>query len=346
MIDIFPIALLISIILIFIEKFQKKFFFKVEKSQPQNLHKKSVSRFGGVALFLSLMIVSYYDQNPSYEFLRNLLLCSSLAFFIGLIDDFGIILPPLTRLTILLIPSFFAYYFLKTEAYNLDIPYVDILFENQIFSIVFICIALSGIANAFNMIDGVNGLVLTYVLTICVITVLFSKNYFNFETNLIFVALFFSCLGVYILNFPFGRIFLGDGGSYFIGMIISITIIKHYQDNELSPWYVLCVLIYPVTEAIATISRRIFERSSAVEADNRHLHHMFYKRLKKTNIKSERMLHFMTSLFLFVLYTPFLVGANTNPKDTTFLVYLCLTFVSFYVLLYVLLAPKNLKLFK
>ena len=345
MIDIFPISLIIGLFFVYAQKFLSKFQ-PPEKKQPQNLHRKSVSRFGGVAIFCSLLIVTFIDQTQEYNLLRTTLLCSLIAFVMGFLDDFRIVLPPLVRLGVLFPSSLLAYFLLDIKAYNIGIPMLDFLFDYEIFSILFICIALSGIVNAFNMIDGINGLVLTYVLTICISTITLSQNYLDDETNLLFVALFFSCLGIYVLNFPSGRIFLGDGGSYFLGMVVSIALIKHYQNNSLSPWYVMCVLIYPVTDTFATIFRRILEKTSALEPDNRHFHHMFYKRLKKSNIQSEKKLHFLTSFSLFAVYAPFIIAANVFPKDTGILMFLCCTFVVFYVLMYVLLAPKDLKIIK
>lgn len=344
MIDIFPISLTIGLIFIFFRKYLNKFQ-GPEKKQPQNLHKKSVSRFGGAAIFVSLFLVTIIDQTQDYDLLRMTLLCSFVAFIMGFMDDFRIIIPPLLRLSILFPSSLLAYFLLDTQAYNIGIPIFDFLFDYKIFSIVFICLALSGIVNAFNMIDGVNGLVLTYVMSICISTIILSQNYLGTQTNLLFVALFFSCLGIYVLNLS-GRIFLGDGGAYFLGMAIAIALIRHYQENSFSPWYVMCILIYPVTDTLATILRRILEKASALEPDNRHFHHLFYQRFKKSNTLGERKLHALTSTFLFILYMPFVVAANIFPYEKNILISLCITFIAFYVLIYALLAPKDLKIIR
>ena len=76
MIDIFPISLLIALFFISIEKFQNKRGVKNLRNSPQTMHKKSISRFGGVGLYASLLIVSFFDGGVNYEFLRIALLCS------------------------------------------------------------------------------------------------------------------------------------------------------------------------------------------------------------------------------------------------------------------------------
>ena len=57
------------------------------------------------------------------------------------------------------------------------------------------------------------------------------------------VAIFFAILAVFIVNFPFGKIFLGDGGAYLLGALIPVGLIKFTFDNNFSPWYVLAMLI-------------------------------------------------------------------------------------------------------
>lgn len=339
--DIFPISFLVCVLLIFISKIAgKKGLVNLRKS-PQTLHKKSVSRFGGIAIFLSLLFVSFADGDSNYKFLQQALLCSSPIFILGIFDDLQIEIKPLLRLLIVFPTAFLSYKFLGTEAYSLDIPYIDYLFNFKIFSILFICFALSGMVNAFNMIDGINGLVLLFCLSVCVTTLLFQASSLSEPTNLFFVAIFFAILAVFILNFPFGRIFLGDGGAYFLGIMISIGVIKYYQINELSPWYVLSVFIYPITDVLISIIRRIIGNYSTLNPDNKHLHHLILGRVNKMKITSENAKHAISTCLIFILFLPFLLVANYFSDNTTILQIVCLIFVSFYVALYILLIPKD-----
>ena len=342
MTDIFPISLLFSILLIFISKtFGKKGIVNIRKS-PQTLHTKSISRFGGIAIFFSLLLVSLIDSSENYRFMRMALYCSSPIFILGILDDFQVEIKPFVKLLIVLPSAFLSYYFLGVEAYSLDIPYIDSLFEFKIVSVFFICFAIAGMVNAFNMIDGINGLVLLYSLTICVLILLFQSSSSSPEINLFFVAIFFAILAVFILNFPFRIIFLGDGGAYFLGIMLSIGVIKYYQINGLSPWYVFSVFIYPITDVFFSIIRRIIAKVSAVKPDSKHLHHIVYKRVKKIGLQSENTNHVITTLLIFILYFPFLLSANYFANNSLILQIQCLIFVSFYLAFYVLLVPKDL----
>ena len=344
MIDIFPISFLIALFFISFEKLQSKRGVKNFRNTPQTLHKKSVSRFGGIGLYTSLIIVSFLDGGVNYEFLRLALLCSMPIFFLGILDDLSLEIKPAIRLLIVFPSALLAYYFLGTEAYSLDIPVIDNLFNFEIFSILFICFAIAGMTNALNMIDGVNGNVLLYCLTVCATTLLMQKSNFDLSLNYYFVAMFFSTLGIFVLNFPFGRIFLGDGGAYFLGIALSIGIIKYYQVNSLSPWYVFAVFIYPVIDVAFSIARRIIARVSALEPDNKHLHHLIYRKATKAGIRSENLKHAICTLFIFIFYTPFMVAANLLSENTFALMGISGLFTLFYFCLYFVLIPKDFNL--
>ena len=61
-----------------------------------------------------------------------------------------------------------------------------------------------------------------------------------------------------MFNFPFGKLFLGDAGAYLLGALIPIALIEYTFDNGYSPWFVLAMLIYPVTEVLVSVIRKVF----------------------------------------------------------------------------------------
>jgi UDP-GlcNAc:undecaprenyl-phosphate GlcNAc-1-phosphate transferase len=343
MTDILPISFFVGALLILFEKIRNKFGFINLRDSVQTLHKKSISRYGGAAIFISLWLISYISDVQEYEFLRAMLLCVAPIFLLGILDDFSVKIPPVVRLLIVFPTAFLSYFFLGTEAYSLNIPIIDDLFEYQIFSVLFICFALAGIVNAFNMIDGINGLVLLFSISVCISTISFGHAAVSNEMLLYFVALFFSMIGIFILNFPLGRIFIGDGGAYFLGGAIAIGVIKIYQENSFSPWYVMLMFIYPVTDVIFSFVRRILLKKSTIEPDDMHLHHVLLKRIKKTGLESDKLQHFFVTVLTFIFYTPFLVGANYFADNTIVLACLSLIFILFYLSLYIILMPKSFR---
>ena len=342
MIDILPLSFFIGVGFILLNKYVTAKWNVNLRDSPQTLHPKSISRFGGIAIFLSLLIISFSSDFKEYGLLIDALVVSSPVFFLGLADDLNFKIKPALRLILIFCISSLFYFFLGIKASSVEIPAIDWLLEYQLFSIMFICFAITGTINAFNMIDGINGLLMLFCLSICVSIFIFPQSAINVEYYLYLVALIFAVLGIFILNFPFGKIFLGDGGAYFLGAMMVIVLVKYYQINELSPWYVFLMLIYPITDVIFSIFRRIYVKLPAMNPDDDHLHHLIYKRIKRFNFASENKVHFFVTLSTFVFYMPFLLGANYFSYETNVLQLLSFIFISMYVFIYVLLAPKNL----
>ena len=107
---VFLISLFVASSLIFLDMFLVRAGIKNLRESPQTLHKQSVSRFGGIAIFLSLLIASNISDESEYEFLRNLLLCTSPVFLVGFIDDMKISIPPFVRLMLIIPSSLLCYY--------------------------------------------------------------------------------------------------------------------------------------------------------------------------------------------------------------------------------------------
>ncbi|RUM56921.1 MAG: glycosyltransferase, partial [Persephonella sp.] len=204
-----------------------------------------------------------------------------------------------------------------------------------------------GVSNAYNIIDGFNGLASS--IAIIVFT---SFAYIGFIKNDDFIlnislAMIFATLGFFIWNYPFGKIFLGDGGAYFIGFIIgflSVYLVFKYKD--VSPWYPMLLSTYPIFETIYSIYRKKFVRKiSPTEPDGLHLHMIIYKRLiPKLSPKTRRNRLLRNSLvapFLITLYIPFVVIANLYWNNSKILIYILI-----YLFLYKSIIKFKIKFIK
>ena len=156
------------------------------------------------------------------------------------------------------------------------------------------------------------------------------------------VAIFFAVLGVFVFNFPFGKIFLGDAGAYLLGALVPLGLIKYTFDNNFSPWFVLALLIYPVTEVIVSIIRKsFFRKMSALKPDGLHLHMLIYKKVtKKIGFRRIRQRHFLVTLLIFIGNFPFMLLANLFKDNTANLVFLCMWYFLAYLAIYFILLPK------
>jgi len=183
-----------------------------------------------VAIYLPLLLVTFiFENTPEYAFLRNVLLCAFPLFLAGILDDLSFNIKPLARI-LLMLPTpilLFFYTDLKIESVSLEL--FDYLLSFEIFSLLFLIFSLIGIVNAFNIIDGFNGLLLSYCLTIILALLIDLGPDFTVDWMNYMVAIFFAVFGVFMVNFPFGKIFLGDGGAYLLGLLIPVGLIKYTQ---------------------------------------------------------------------------------------------------------------------
>ncbi len=348
--DILLITLFICFLLWLLNKyFSWSFQYNVRES-PQTIHTKSVSRMGGLAVFAPLFLVSFFigGNTDDFEMLRKALILSLPVFLVGLIDDIKIHLKPTYRIIAMLPTPLLLFFFLDLQIRDVGLDFFNNLLNYNFVALIFLCFAVVGMVNAFNIIDGFNGLLASYNLLIVVNIYLNLNSSVDIKLVFFITALFFTSLGVFLVNFPFGKIFLGDGGAYLLGVLIPIALIKFQQQLDLSPWYVLVMLIYPTVEVLASIIRRaFFKKASPFNPDALHLHQLVYKRATKIlGFKKVRLLHFSVTAFVILLNLPFFALANRFKNDDITLMLISVLFCVVYVLIYLSLLPKRLFLNK
>jgi UDP-GlcNAc:undecaprenyl-phosphate/decaprenyl-phosphate GlcNAc-1-phosphate transferase len=140
-------------------------------------------------------------------------------------------------------------------------------------AIIFFSLGLIGLMNGINFIDGMNGLaVLTIMgaLSSCIALSYIAKD------NQAFIVLvpWLIMLSIFLLfNYPFGKIFLGDSGAYFIGILLGIWLIDFFaRHNQISSWNALLIIFYPSIEVIYSVIRKISQGKSPFYPDREHLH--------------------------------------------------------------------------
>ncbi len=162
-------------------------------------------------------------------------------------------------------------------------------------------------------------------------------------------------LGFFLWNYPFGYIFLGDGGAYFLGFIsatMGVLLVNRHPD--VSPWFPLLLLLYPVWETIFSIYRRKFLKKSPPHMpDAIHFHQLLYKRITKKLLGRELNnleRNYFTTPFLWIMGLLCFVPAVIFWKNTPALMVSSLSFIAFYTWLYSRIVkfktPKILKILK
>jgi UDP-N-acetylmuramyl pentapeptide phosphotransferase/UDP-N-acetylglucosamine-1-phosphate transferase len=156
---------------------------------------------------------------------------------------------------------------------RLDILGVDWLLGWPVISIIFTAFAVAGIANAINIVDGFNGLASGLVAISLVALGFVAQSVGDITLMNVCILLFAVVLGFMAMNFPFGKIFMGDGGAYLIGFCLGwVAILLPIRNPSISPWCSLLACIYPILEVLFSVARRLSRNLNPSHPDRLHLH--------------------------------------------------------------------------
>ncbi len=314
-------------------------------SGPQKFHAVAVPRIGGIGIAVSLVAGAFladqfYGDGVSAVGL-TLMGCALPAFAAGLVEDFTKVVSARWRLLATTVSALLACWLLDTQLRYTGIPGLDWVVSVPAGALLVTVLAVAGIANSVNIIDGFNGLA-----SMCVVIMLAALCYVGFQVGDTLVAMLAlagigAAMGFFIWNFPAGLIFLGDGGAYFLGFFVAeLSILLLIRNPDVSPIFPLLVCIYPVFETVFSIYRRKFLRAVPPSApDGIHLHSLIYRRLLRwalgdKSAKSVTRRNSMTSPFLWLLCMLSVVPAVLFWNNSLMIALSLGIFVVSYVVLY------------
>lgn len=249
----------------------------------RHIHERPVPRLGGVAVFLATVtaLVVAAVQTPlgpsQQRFLLAIFLGGGTVFIAGLIDD----LKGLRALTKLMVECAAAILVcllgLEIDVVSLG-PAVTVATGHLAIPVTVLWIV--GVTNAFNLVDGLDGLA-TGIAVVASATVLAASLVFgNVAVVIGCVALLGSLIGFGRYNLPPARIFLGDSGSLFIGFFLAVLSVDSSIKSTTVVLFMvpLCALAVPIIDMALAIIRRWLRGSPIFGADARHIHHRLLAR--------------------------------------------------------------------
>ena len=143
------------------------------------------------------------------------------------------------------------------------------------FGILFTIFATVGVVNAFNLIDGLNGLSSFVTVSVAVSLSIISFQSENTQISIFLVLMVAAVLGFLVLNFPLGKIFLGDGGAYAMGhLLVWSAIILINGSTDVSAFSILLVFFWPVADTGLAIWRRWKLGNPPDRPDRLHFHQL------------------------------------------------------------------------
>ena len=161
------------------------------------------------------------------------------------------------------------------------VPGIDGFVQYWAIGIPLTIFVTAGISNGFNLIDGVNGLAsLTAIAAAVALSQIAALAGYPIMVELALMVAA-GIVGFFLLNYPFGLIFLGDAGAYTIGFVLSwfgISVLITAPD--VSPWAILLTMYWPVLDTLLAIYRRYRKNTNFLSPDRLHVHQMVMRALQ------------------------------------------------------------------
>ena len=247
----------------------------------QSTHSKPTPRVGGIAIFGSLAVSVVFAPSDISQPYLMFILATAIVFVVGLAEDLGFAVPPLKRLFSVCLASLTAIVLLGVWMPRTDVPGLDSLMSYWVVGVPITLLITAGVANGFNLIDGVNGLAsLTAIVAAVALGLIAEEANYAVMVHLT-MMLTAAILGFLILNYPYGLIFLGDAGAYMLGFVLSwfgISILLFAPDA--SPWAILLTMFWPVADTLLAIYRRTRRKVAIMHPDRLHVHQLVMRALE------------------------------------------------------------------
>ena len=252
----------------------------------RKIHFTPIPSLGGIGIFAALMLsvstMVSFAENPGLQYFLG---ASVIIFFLGLKDDI-LLISPIKKFSGQFIAAFLLVYpghFQLTSLHG----FLGLTALNPIFSMLFSFITTLVVVNAFNLIDGVDGLAGTLGL----VSTLFFGVVFAIEKDFSFAILSFSMaaslLAFLFYNFSPAKIFMGDTGSLLLGLVNAVLVIRFINTASLpgtvlqfsaAPAIGFAALFVPLMDTLRVTVVRVYKGRSPFDPDVNHIHHLLMKR--------------------------------------------------------------------
>jgi UDP-N-acetylmuramyl pentapeptide phosphotransferase/UDP-N-acetylglucosamine-1-phosphate transferase len=326
------LALSLNGLIVFLwhQKIYKKLNLKVYQAN-QKIHLAETPRLGGLIILIVLTVFTWFHAEEKIAVILKPCLISIVPLFLtALKEDLFHNVKPVVRLIGLLISGA-----LFVIIFNGPYPHFEGIFfetwlKNHAVILMFYAFALTGLANGSNLIDGVNGLCSAVFLSILGSLLFLAYQVTDDTLAMIILIIMVLIITFLTFNYPWGKIFLGDLGAYSIAFLTGmLTIIFFGRHPEISPWFPVLILIYPMTEVVFSMLRRFYLHQSVFAADTKHLHIKIFYFLRKVPQLKRYANPSVTPLLTFLWIYPLIVTPWAFKKPI-----LILFFISLFLLVY------------
>ena len=310
----------------------RSFAFKInltDKPDYRKIHKGHIPLVGGISIFLLIFISSLINEYDNY--INLIINLSFFIFLLGIIDDKFLISPFIKLFFLMTIALILISFDFKILIFFTELNKINLLLLS--ISPLITVLAIVAMTNAFNFIDGIDGLCSgIFLITISSLYLLLSLEGYNFKELEIINVLFFIVLGFFLVNiniFKLGKAFLGDSGSLILGFLVATLFIYYtsFSEIKIKPTSVLWCSSLIIFDFFAVFIKRISKGLNPFKPDNSHVHHLLLsKGISQIKILFILLISSMTINITGILIDHYLIEIHS-----------ILSFVIFFILYYLFL---------
>lgn len=255
----------------------------MDKPNQRKMHKNPIPTLGGAGFFAGFILVTLFWLIVRGQISDLVLLVAMLILFVmGIFDDLRDLSAKFKFLVQTLVAIVIAFYGFKIESLN---GVFGIYEMHPVIQYGFTVFLIVGLVNAFNLIDGIDGLAggLAFMNAMAMGTILL------FQDNILYSTMAFTfagaLLGFLVFNFNPAKIFMGDTGSLIVGFLMAllgIMVIKggytlageHPSKTASLTVVIVGIMLLPVYDTLRVFTERILKKKSPFSPDKTHVHHL------------------------------------------------------------------------
>lgn len=245
----------------------------------QKFHTTPTPRIGGVPVALGLIVAWGKAPADINNLLTPILIAGLPAFVFGVAEDITKRVGVMHRLLATMASGLLACWITDYSLTRVDVWGADWLLHFWPISVLFTAFAVGGVANSINIIDGFNGLASTTSTLAFLGYAMIAWQVGDVQLASLALVLGACVWGFFWVNWPLGKIFLGDGGSYFIGFSLAwVAVLLLERNHGVTAFAALLICVHPVTEVLFSIFRRKIKKMHPGHPDRLHFHSLVKQR--------------------------------------------------------------------
>lgn len=310
-----------------------------DTSATQALHSRPTPRIGGVGIVIGFFLGALFAwRYLSAEFV-SVMASGLVVFLIGLREDLLRDMSPKVRFVAAFASAAIAVSLSQVFVSEMGLGELDAIIAVLPIGVALTLFWSAGMCHSLNLLDGLNGLASGFSMIVS--ASLFTVASFvgdveiQFASGMLFAALF----GFFVLNWPLGRIFMGDAGAYGVGHILAwLSILLTVRNPSVAGVAMILIVFWPVADTTFAILRRKYRKVAADQPDRLHFHHLVVRgiRLLTSNRISIASLNSLATLVMLPFVALPAVSGVVFWKDGAFAAWAIAIYALMFFFTYVL----------